>query len=502
MVNVFQYPSFFKDGKMNTNQKLRAIAAQQGGYFTSRQAAEAGYGKELQRYHWRMGNWRKVSRALYRLPGYDDRPAHIFSRWALWAAGQSGSRIVAISHGSALYYHGLVPDLPQVIDLTVSALRHDSSEPGCRLHLEQLFPEEYVAGPGFLITTPYRTLFDMRPDLLYAGQWQAVLRLARDKGLIEPGLVLALNNGVPIPGDHAGEARTAGAMVVGGGESMGSGRWRVEAGKQAWCTPNRSFTLIEMLIVIAIMAVMAGLLMPALQNALKATRQAACANLLRQSGLATKQYIGDHNGYYPAGYINDGKTSLDTGWNWCEATFDYFGSGTYASIGIPAEPSSYKIAFFTCPSDEGTPANGNSTWKRLSFAMNAQRSSVNAVRDGISYEYAPSRRPPSPTYTGDGNGEHTKESMIPAPGSTILYLDACLFTDNYGWRHGNGANSRGMWYNGGQTIFPWHNGMNNYLFCDGSLRSMLFEDTIGPGGSVGYNGFSNCQGMWTKYPSD
>lgn len=62
---------------------------------------------------------------------------------------------------------------------------------------------------------------------------------------------------------------------------------------------RRGFTLVELLVVIAVIGVLVGLLLPAVQAARAAARVTSCINNMRQIGLATHMFADSNHGRFP-----------------------------------------------------------------------------------------------------------------------------------------------------------------------------------------------------------
>jgi prepilin-type N-terminal cleavage/methylation domain-containing protein/prepilin-type processing-associated H-X9-DG protein len=125
---------------------------------------------------------------------------------------------------------------------------------------------------------------------------------------------------------------------------------------------RRAFTLIEMLVCIAIIAVLIALMLPAVQTTREGARRSACKNNLFQLGVALHSYHDGHR-TYPPGYVSavgPGGDDLGPGWSWAAMLLPFVGDSKLSHLfsfgelsGAPANSTAthHRLALFLCPAD-------------------------------------------------------------------------------------------------------------------------------------------------------
>jgi prepilin-type N-terminal cleavage/methylation domain-containing protein/prepilin-type processing-associated H-X9-DG protein len=102
------------------------------------------------------------------------------------------------------------------------------------------------------------------------------------------------------------------------------------------CEGTLGFTLVEMLVVIAIISILAALLMPTLRSARESARRIACMSNLRQISMALLQYSGDNDGAFLS-YSAD---------PYCAFSLSRY-------LGYPASCNRFAKTVWYCPGAEG-----------------------------------------------------------------------------------------------------------------------------------------------------
>lgn len=101
---------------------------------------------------------------------------------------------------------------------------------------------------------------------------------------------------------------------------------------------RNSFTLVELLIVVAIIMLLAGMLLPALRSAKEKARQIQCSSNLKQCGLAMNSYAGDYNNFMVM-VMYSGSGAGATTVRWLETLNGTYGPEYLKDKSVPLCPS-------------------------------------------------------------------------------------------------------------------------------------------------------------------
>ncbi len=234
----------------------------------------------------------------------------------------------------------------------------------------------------------------------------------------------------------------------------------------------RWFTIIEMLVVLAILLILFSLTMPALKNALAQARAIKCLNNLRNVSLATENYVGDFDGDFPSAELN-----------YTHAWTEMFTANRILMryAGIPRET-------YVCDEDESDrrlyeagPGSGSARLQINDlFGLPAD------ARMRISFGFSLYAITPFNKYQSI---YQARKDKWPEPANTILLADSTVFclTNNVPGEYNRIALSKynGSWpawegYGMVPALFPElsrHCGCNNILFMDAHARLTEQIDT-------------------------
>ncbi|MCW2763754.1 MAG: type secretion system protein [Marmoricola sp.] len=130
----------------------------------------------------------------------------------------------------------------------------------------------------------------------------------------------------------------AASASAGGRQSLPARAPAVPVAASRSAALQRAFTLVELLVVVGVIAVLVGLLLPALSKAREAAKQAQCASNLRQIVTAATLYVNESRGFWPPAHL-DFFTKNNDRWHGTRPTnaapFDFEGSPLRRQLGTP-----------------------------------------------------------------------------------------------------------------------------------------------------------------------
>jgi predicted transcriptional regulator of viral defense system len=162
----------------NNYQNIYDIAENQAGYFTAKQAFEAGYSRPNLLYQTRRGKFIRVYRGVYRLALFPGSPIEDLFLALLRAGPKS-----VISHESALSVYDLSDVMPGEIHITLPRTSSRRGK-GIRYHTKTISDYDITQYEGLRITTVGRTIIDLAESGFEPVQLKKAIEEAINRGFI------------------------------------------------------------------------------------------------------------------------------------------------------------------------------------------------------------------------------------------------------------------------------------------------------------------------------
>jgi prepilin-type N-terminal cleavage/methylation domain-containing protein/prepilin-type processing-associated H-X9-DG protein len=161
------------------------------------------------------------------------------------------------------------------------------------------------------------------------------------------------------------------------------------------CGPGArpAFTLVELFVVIAIIAILIGLLLPAVQKIREAAARLSCQNNLKQIGVALQNFHAAHESFPPGSRATGVEACYD---NWAIAILPFMEQDPLYHLFDPTKRNedpandgvrTARVTMFVCPSDPSgsEPANPSGGPGSGSRYMPSNYKGVEGVSDGTHY---------------------------------------------------------------------------------------------------------------------